>query len=193
MKTAQLISFLAIVSCGTIEEPHLEYPDYDRSEWKHWKDLDGDCQDARQEALIAASEVAVTFKDDRKCKVEMGLWTDPYTGAVFTDPRNLDVDHIVALKDAFESGGFMWSTERKMEFANDPANLKPVSASANRSKGSRGPDEWLPPNPDHRCLYIEQWMGVKATYDLSMTSCERSMLEYMMRVCGAGEVPHLPQ
>lgn len=187
---------LTTASCSTVGETSAfgaTYPEYDRSEWKHWRDLDRDCQDARQEALISASEVEVSFKDAKSCKVVAGRWTDPYTGQVFTDPSDLDVDHIVALKDAHDSGGYAWTAEQKMRFANDPWNLIPVSASANRSKGSRGPDEWLPVNEAYRCSYLYRWEGMKEKYALSMSEGERAVVEYMIYSCESLHIPALPQ
>jgi len=70
------------------------YPEYLRKQWKHWSDADDDCQDTRQEVLIEESEIAVTFTDSDECRVLAGQWTDPYSGETFTDPRDLDVDHM---------------------------------------------------------------------------------------------------
>ena len=67
-------------------------PPYDRDDWKHWNDTDGDCQDARQEVLIAESLTPVAYTDDRACRVEIGSWVGPYTGEAFDDPGDLDVD-----------------------------------------------------------------------------------------------------
>jgi len=173
--------------------PDAELAVYDRSEWKHWVDEDKDCQDARQEALIATTEVEPTYKTERRCKVVIGQWTDPYTGTVITEASKVDVDHVVALQDAHESGGFVWDRNSKSQFANDPANLLPVSASANRSKGSRGPDEWLPPLEGYRCEYIRKWVAIKATWDLASSDCEAARIEYMLKMCESGSVPPLPQ
>ena len=79
-------------------------PDYDRGEWRHWVDEDGDCQDARQEALIAESETPVTYKSEDRCRVASGSWDGPYTGERFTDPGDLDIDHMVPLANAHRSG-----------------------------------------------------------------------------------------
>ena len=116
-------------------------PDYDRSDWKHWTDEDGDCQDARQEVLIAESLVAVTFETDRECEVASGRWFAAFTGTTVGDPGDLDVDHLVPLKNAHNSGAAHWSPERKEEYANylaDPDHLIAVTRGANRSKGARG-------------------------------------------------------
>ena len=61
-------------------------PTYDRDDWKHWTDADGDCQNARNEALIAESRVSVSYRTDRRCRVATGEWRAPYTGTIVTDP-----------------------------------------------------------------------------------------------------------
>ena len=122
--------------------------EYNRSDWKHWTDEDGDCQDARQEALIAESLVEVTFESERKCRVAMGRWYGAFTGTFVEVPGDLDIDHLVPLKNAHESGGWTWSSAKKEEYANylgDPDHLIAVTKGANRSKGAKGPDEWRPP------------------------------------------------
>jgi len=78
-----------------------------RSLYKHWIDVDGDCQDTREEVLIAESTVPVTL-DRRGCKVRKGRWFDPYTGRTFTNPKKLDIDHFIPLKEVHRSGGSRW-------------------------------------------------------------------------------------
>lgn len=123
-------------------------PEYDRGEWRHWTDEDSDCQNARQEVLIAESTVAVRFQTPDECRVASGRWQGPYTGEVETDPGKLDIDHLVPLENAHRSGAWAWDRERKREFANYIGydnHLLATSSSANRSKGSKGPERWRPP------------------------------------------------
>ena len=82
-----------------------DIPEYSRSQWKHWIDEDGDCQDARQETLIQESLVEVTFESGKKCRVAMGRWYGVFTGTYIEAPEDLDIDHLVPLKNAHESGG----------------------------------------------------------------------------------------
>ncbi len=141
--------------------------EYDRNDWKHWIDEDGDGQDTRQEVLIEESLIPVTFNE--KGRVESGKWLDPYTGKYFTDPSDLDVDHVVPLKYAHDTGGHKWSKEKKMAFANeldDKNHLIAVSKSANRQKGSKSPLEWLPSNEDYICEYINIWISIKEKWNL---------------------------
>jgi hypothetical protein len=149
---------------------------YDRREWRHWNDDDHDCQDTRTEVLIAESETPVEFRDERHCKVARGRWTCPFTGQVFTDPRKLDIDHLVPLENAHRSGGWRWSRAKKRAYANDltePEHLVAVRASTNRAKGSKGPDEWLPPNLAFVCRYVRDWATVKARWALKGTASEQ--------------------
>ena len=152
----------------TIAEPPDDLPRYDRDDWRHWTDDDRDCQDTRQEVLVAESRSRVTYVDDRQCRVESGRWWDPYTGAVLTDPGDLDVDHLVPLANAHRSGGWAWSEERKRLFANDlgyNAHLIAVTASANRAKGAKGPEEWRPPDESYWCEYATAWSRVKRAWE----------------------------
>ena len=79
-------------------------PAYDRSAWRHWIDADRDCQNTRHEVLIEESLTPVTFKTDKGCRVVSGNWLGAYSGEVFTDASKLDIDHLVPLKEAHESG-----------------------------------------------------------------------------------------
>ena len=171
-------------------------PEYSRATWGRWRDADRDCQDTRQEVLIAESHEPVTFKTAKNCTVLEGLWEDPYTGKVFINPKKLDVDHMVPLRHAHQSGGALWSKERKRQYSNDlrnPAHLIAVSASANRSKGAKPPSQWLPLNPHYRCQYLDNWAGVKLDWELSQTDVEVWALQYMRKICEDGDIPTLPQ
>lgn len=161
-------------------------PDYNRKDWKHWIDADRDCQNTRAEVLIAEAAAPVSFTQDKDCTVAAGEWSDPFTGETFTMARQLDVDHLVPLANAHRSGGWQWDAARKRDFANslDYANhLIAVAASANRSKGARGPEEWRPPNAAYHCQYARDWIAVKAEWDLTATAAEWAALEEMLAEC----------
>lgn len=159
---------------------------YERRGWGRWVDADHDCQNTRNEVLIAESEVPVEFTDSRHCKVGRGRWTCPYTGRVVTDPGALDIDHLIPLENAHRSGGWRWSAERKEAFANDlrdPEHLVAVTASANRSKGSKSPDRWLPENTTFVCEYVRDWQQVKARWGLAMEPTEQSKVQQILNDC----------
>ena len=164
-------------------------PEYSRSQWKHWADADGDCQDARQEVLIAESLVEVTFQTPKECRVETGRWYGAFTGTYVDVPGDLDVDHLVPLKNAHNSGGWRWSPERKAEYANyleDPDHLIAVTSGANRSKGAKGPEDWRPPDQGYWCEYAVNWTEIKARWGLTMTREESRSVMEMLGTC---EVP----
>ncbi|MYB49553.1 MAG: DUF1524 domain-containing protein [Dehalococcoidia bacterium] len=163
-----------------------DIPKYDRDEWRHWVDDDGDCQDARQEALIAESETPVTYTNEDRCRVASGSWEGPYTGERFTDPGDLDIDHVVPLANAHWSGGWAWNEDRKREYANDlsyEGHLIAVQASANRTKGSKGPEDWKPPERGYWCQYAVDWISIKNAWELTATESEAEALAEMLDTC----------
>ena len=114
-------------------------PKYDRKSYRHWIDEDRDCQNARHEVLIEESLSSVNFKMGNGCKVLSGSWDDPYLGRTITDATKLDIDHMVPLKEAHQSGAANWSRERKRAYANDlddPDTLIAVNRCLNRQKGA---------------------------------------------------------
>ena len=90
-----------------------DIPEYDRSDWRHWIDEDGDCQDIRQEVLVAESLDKVTFETDEKCRVETGRWYGAFDGHDLGNAGHVDVDHMVPLRNAHLSGAWVWSSEKK--------------------------------------------------------------------------------
>ena len=140
---------------------------YDRNDWGGWIDEDGDCQNTRAEILIRDSQAEVSFDG---CRVVSGLWKLPYSGGSTTSASQIDIDHIIPLKWAHGHGGDRWSDAKKKAFANDPENLMATSSSANRSKGAKGPDEWMP--AINRCSYAQRWEELIEKYGLVTTSRE---------------------
>jgi len=146
---------------------------YDRGLFKHWIDADGDSCNAREEVLIIESLESVTL--GAGCKVLAGSWFSSYDAVVITDSSKLDIDHMIPLKEAWDSGANTWSASRRQAFANDidlPEALIAVSASSNRSKSARDPAEWLPTSISYRCQYVEDWMTVKVKWELSVDAKE---------------------
>ena len=165
-------------------------PEYDRGEWRHWTDEDGDCQDARQEVLVAESVSPVAYTDSGQCRVESGAWVGPYTGEQFTDPGRLDSDHMVPLGNAHQSGGWAWSPEQKRQYANDLSydnHLIAVQAAANRAKGSRSPADWKPPVRGYWCQYATDWIAIKNTWELTATEPEAEALGEMLGTCAPSQ------
>ena len=169
-----------------ISEVPAAIPDYRRSDWDHWMDEDRDCQDARQEVLIAESLEPVTFESQDRCRVASGSWLDLYTGITTDSPGDLDVDHMVPLRNAHDSGGWEWDAERKAAYANDlndPGHLIAVTSGANRSKGASGPESWRPPDQSYWCEYAADWSRIKSTWELTVTPAEWASLDEMLGTC----------
>jgi hypothetical protein len=158
-------------------------PKFNRNEWGTWKDLDDDCQDTRAEVLQRDSAVPVTFTSDKSCAVSRGQWHDPYTGDQFSRALSLDIDHIVPLEWANNHGGAMWTKELKQNFTNELDNLITVGAGVNRDKGAQGPDRWLPPEENFRCLYLARFLHIYDKYSLRFDAAERRDITALATSC----------
>ena len=146
---------------------------YDRSDWPHWSDLDGDGCNTRCEVLAAER------RDD-------GSWYSVFDGRSTTTPREFDIDHLVPLAEAHESGGWQWDRTTRRNFANDEIyahSLIAVSASSNRSKGKKDPGEWLPPDAGSHCFYADAWVRVKHRWSLSVDLAELIALGRILTDC----------
>lgn len=162
-------------------------PDYDRGLYGDgWSDENADCRDTRAEVLISQSVAPVRMRKNG-CSVAAGRWNDPYTGKVFTDASDLDIDHLVPLAWAHAHGADTWDAQKRLAFANWAPNLFPVDASVNREKGADGPLHWLPPRTEYRCEYILRFERVVLTWGLEFTPEERAGVdEIRAHWCPAG-------
>jgi hypothetical protein len=156
---------------------------YNRDDYlPSWADADRDCQDTRDEVLIAESLTPVVL-DAARCNVVSGRWYDPYTGLTFTNPSDLDIDHVVALSEVHKSGGYLWTTTQKRAYANDLTNplvLIAVDDGTNSSKGDKDPAQWLPPNRSYWCEYIKNWVSIKKSYSLSVDADEQTIIDQFL-------------
>jgi hypothetical protein len=160
--------------------PAAETPDgYDRDLFEHWIDADGDCQDTREEVLIAESEVPLSG-----CTVTTGEWYSWYDGETWTESSDVDIDHVVALKEAWDSGARAWDDETRERYANDlgdPRSLVGVTDNVNQSKSDRDPAEWLPER--QVCQYVRHWVVVKLRWRLTVDPVERTALRDLAASC----------
>ncbi len=174
---------------------------YDRDLFEHWVDADDNCRDTRDEVLAAEALVAVSG-----CDVEEGSWRSMYDAEMFTDSSELDVDHMVPLAEAWDSGAISWRPDTRERFANDlgdPRALLAVSASSNRSKSDQDPAEWLPER--RTCRYVTYWVVVKTRWSLTVDPTEQAALAGLADGCpdrtitvalaevGRGPAPDPPQ
>ena len=163
---------------------------YVRELFPHWKDLDGDSCDTREEVLIRDSLTKVQV-DPFGCEVVAGDWLSPYDGARWSDKSNIDIDHVVALKEAWDSGAWAWTTAQRTLFANDLSDartLLAVTDSVNQSKSDKDPSNWLPPLASYHCTYISDWVSVKARWKLSMDQSEYGRVKKLVEGCGGSSV-----
>lgn len=158
---------------------------YDRSAFgPGWDDADGDCQDSRAEALVAASNTTVRFATERACRVVTGRWISPFTGEILQNSSEIDIDHVVPLRWAWEHGAKDWSKTKREKFANDMINLWPVELGLNRSKGAQPPSDWLPPSS--QCGYVARFTRIVKKYGLEPSQPEtkwlRTSLDHQCRL-----------
>lgn len=165
---------------------------YDRDLFGGWIDADGDGCNTREEVLIDES-IGMAQVDPYGCTVVAGDWFSVYDGATWTDPSDVDIDHVVALKEAWDSGAHGWSPARRRAFANDlsdPRGLRAVTDNVNQSKGDADPSNWVPSRDSFVCTYVSDWIAIKAHWGLTMDESEHGRLRNLLRGrCAGTTVP----
>lgn len=151
-----------------------------------WTDVDRNGCDTRNDVL-QRDLTGVTLQG--KCKVMTGLLADQYTGKQIDFVRGnktsslVQIDHVVALSDAWQKGAQQLTQEQRVTFANDPLNLLAVDGAANSSKGDGDAATWLPANKEFRCEYVARQVSVKATYGLWVTRAEKDAMKQVLSTC----------
>ncbi|MFB6675090.1 HNH endonuclease family protein [Streptomyces sp. NPDC056390] len=166
---------------------------YQRTSFKHWVDADKDSCNTRAEVLIAESRIEPTIEPG--CKVTTGEWYSYYDGVTVTTPGGLDIDHMVPLAEAWDSGASAWTAQRREAYANDldaDRSLVAVTARTNRSKADQDPAQWLPPLADARCTYAADWVATKLRWQLTVDEQERQALVAIAAGCGQQPVEYEP-
>ncbi|MEV6437223.1 HNH endonuclease family protein [Streptomyces anulatus] len=166
---------------------------YERTKFKHWVDEDRDGCSTRAEVLIAESRVPATVEP--RCKVTAGQWYSYYDGVTLEAPGGLDIDHMVPLAEAWDSGASQWTAARREAYANDLSaerSLVAVTAKTNRSKSDQDPSTWLPPLADARCTYASDWVSTKLRWNLTVDQAEADALAVLAEGCGQEVVEFEP-
>lgn len=147
---------------------------YDRDLFHLWKTVDG-CD--TRELVLARQDLKPPGEDS--CGIDDGAWFSAYDGRRTDDPSTFDIDHVVPLAEAWDSGGYRWSQPRRDAFANDLTfrpSLIAVTASSNRSKGEQDPAEWMPERIIYWCTYLRRWISVKYRWQLALDPAEKAFI-----------------
>jgi hypothetical protein len=155
-----------------------------------WVDIDRNGCDTRNDML----KRDLTNKEmSGSCKVLAGSLQDPYTRTtirfVYGGVSEVDVDHVVALSDAWQKGAFGWPYAKRVAFANDPLNLQPTDAGANRQKGDGDAATWLPANRSYRCEYVARQVAIKKKYGIWVTPAEQQAMLRILTECPEQDLP----
>jgi hypothetical protein len=161
---------------------------YDRDRFgQAWLDADRNGCDTRNDILRRDLHPITVKPGTNGCVVLTGVLADPYTGTLIDFERavsdSVDIDHVVALGNAWVSGAWRFDIKERAALANDPLNLLAADASANRQKGDANAASWLPPDKSYRCAYVARQIAVKAKYHLKVTPSERATMAMQLGKC----------
>lgn len=164
---------------------------YKRTEWKHWISYEIPCWTTREEVLDRQAEKgSITYldKDDKEtkdkskaCSIKSGVWIDPYSKEKVEDPTKLDIDHTGALSWTAKAGGQEWDKQKKQDYANDFDHLVATTAKENRTKGDKGPSEWMPESS--KCEYAKVYTHIVKKYKLNLNKADKDTLEKALNSC----------
>ena len=162
---------------------------YARSLFKHWSDLDKNGCNTRNDVII--QEALVKPKVEAGCKIvkDTGKWYSAYDGLTVTNFSGLDVDHMVPLAEAWDSGASKWDVNKRQVYANDMGDVNAliaVTATTNRSKSDQDPAEWLPAKDV--CTYIKNWVHVKLRWSLTVDDKELKAIKDANAKCPKAKI-----
>jgi hypothetical protein len=163
---------------------------YSREQFPHWKDPDKNGCDTRNDILKRDLTKVVFKADTNNCKVISGKLLDPYSNKLISfdlskSSSTIDIDHVVALSNAWQTGAFQLTLTQRTNFANDPLNLLAVDFKLNRQKGDGDAATWLPPYKSYRCTYVARQVSVKAKYKLWVTAPEKTAISNLLKSCAS--------
>jgi hypothetical protein len=169
---------------------------YERSQFgPAWSDVDRNGCDTRNDILYRDLS-SIKYKDGTKeCVVQSGILIDPYSGEKISFLRGVatssevQIDHVVALSNAWQTGAFKLTYDKRLAFANDPMNLLAVKGRLNSQKGDGDAATWLPPRKNIRCAYVAQQIVVKAKYGLWVTKPEKAAMLNLLDQCPGFKAP----
>lgn len=187
-------SALASLETLTVQEP-APGDGYDREAdfGSAWQDVDDNGCDTRNDTLQRDLE-GIEFSAGDSCEVASGTLDDPYTGDTIAFKRgkrssDVQIDHVVALMNAWTTGAADWDKDKRVQIANDPLNLVASDGPANMGKGAKDAAAWLPDNQAYRCEYVARQIAVKAKYELWVTPDEHDAMADVLTSCPAEPVP----
>jgi hypothetical protein len=160
-----------------------------------WADVDRNGCDTRND-ILKRDLTSITYRaKTRKCVVETGILTDRYSGETINfvkgniSSMEVQIDHVVALSNAWQTGAFKLTLDQRKALSNDPLNLFAVKGRLNSQKGDGDAATWLPPLKSFRCGYVAQQIAVKAKYSLWVTASEKSAMISILAKCPTQKVP----
>ena len=194
---AQVDVLTALDAARTLEmKGRAQANDYDRDLFgQRWADVDRNGCDTRNDVLRRDLTDVEVKPGTQGCLVLSGTLLDPYSGSVIDFVRGqgtselVQIDHVVALADAWQKGAREWTDEQRTVFANDPLNLLAVNGELNQQKGAGDAATWLPPNRGYWCPYAARLVAVKSAYDLWVTPAESSTLISILEDCPEEPIP----
>ena len=168
---------------------------YDRGQFgQAWADVDRNGCDTRND-ILKRDLTGFSYTNSVPCKVQSGTLADPYTGKTISFVRGsatssaVQIDHVVALSDAWQKGAQQLTAGQRTAFANDPLNLQATDGPTNQQKGDGDAATWLPPNKGFRCEYVARQVSVKATYGLWVTQAEHDAIARILGDCAGQLAP----
>lgn len=159
---------------------------YDRNKFRHWNTGDNPADGCNTRAEVLIHEAVTPPTIGPGCRLTGGSWYSYYDATVATSASGLDIDHMVPLAEAWDSGASTWSPQRREAYANDQgaeASLVAVTARSNRSKADQDPADWLPVDADVHCRYVAEWVGTKLRWDLAIDDAELAGLDSAASNC----------